>query len=207
MNVSQHAGTDVILWLGKDAAFASARSSSSCSCCGTDDSSGCFMLLPMAPCHAAEQASQLAMLGRIFMPGIVTKLVSKYHQYGRTITFYPAPSPVIAIHGCCRNHAVLPEGHIIRSPISGQGASGRRRPGYLSVDDGAAGGSWRENTVRGYSFFGDSFVYVLFDDSTTCTGVALTSRRILLIRCQSPACHQGFAPNSGRMHWVRLGVF
>ena len=27
-------------------------------------------------------------------------------------------------------------------------------------------------TVRGYSFFGDSFVYVLFEDGTDCTGRA-----------------------------------
>jgi hypothetical protein len=36
------------------------------------------MLPPVARCHAQQQASQLAMLGRMFMPTIVTKLVSKY---------------------------------------------------------------------------------------------------------------------------------
>jgi hypothetical protein len=40
--------------------------------------SGGFMPLPVAPCHAQQQASQLAIFGAIFMPGIVTKLVLKY---------------------------------------------------------------------------------------------------------------------------------
>ena len=49
--------------------------------------------------------------------------------------------------------------------LSRASAAGRRGPGHLSArdDDDAVPGA---KTVRGYSFFGDSFVYVLFEDET-----------------------------------------
>jgi hypothetical protein len=54
---------------------------------------------------------------------------------------------------------------IIRTSYPGPGAADRREPGHLSAGHHHALGARRE-TVRGYSFFGDSFVYVLFEDGT-----------------------------------------
>jgi Cu(I)/Ag(I) efflux system membrane protein CusA/SilA len=50
--------------------------------------------------------------------------------------------------------------------LSGASAADRRGPGHLSADHDHAVGARRASTVRGYSFFGDSFVYVIFEDGT-----------------------------------------
>ncbi|MEJ0066402.1 MAG: efflux RND transporter permease subunit [Caulobacteraceae bacterium] len=48
--------------------------------------------------------------------------------------------------------------------LSGPGAADRREPGHLSLGHHHAVGPRGPKTVRGYSFFGDSFVYVIFED-------------------------------------------
>jgi Cu(I)/Ag(I) efflux system membrane protein CusA/SilA len=45
------------------------------------------------------------------------------------------------------------------------GPAGRRGPGHLSADNGAALVP-KSKVVRGFSFFGASFVYVIFEDGT-----------------------------------------
>jgi Cu(I)/Ag(I) efflux system membrane protein CusA/SilA len=49
--------------------------------------------------------------------------------------------------------------------LPGPGAADRREPGHLSAGHDHAVGAGAK-TVRGFSFFGDSFVYVLFEDGT-----------------------------------------
>ncbi|MGA4814896.1 efflux RND transporter permease subunit [Pseudomonas aeruginosa] len=51
------------------------------------------------------------------------------------------------------------------APTTRTGAADRREPGHLPVGHHHAVGA-RTKTVRGFSFFGDSFVYVLFEDGT-----------------------------------------
>jgi hypothetical protein len=55
---------------------------------------------------------------------------------------------------------------IIRTSLSGPGAADRREPGHLSPLTTTMLSVPGARVVRGYSFFGDSFVYVLFDDGT-----------------------------------------
>ena len=54
---------------------------------------------------------------------------------------------------------------IIKTAYPGPGAAGGGGSGDLPAHHRHAGGAGA-TTVRGYSFFGDSFVYVLFDDNT-----------------------------------------
>ena len=54
---------------------------------------------------------------------------------------------------------------IVYTEYAGPGAAGRRGPGHLSADDGAARRA-ESRAVRGFSFFGVSFVYVIFEDGT-----------------------------------------
>ena len=50
--------------------------------------------------------------------------------------------------------------------VSRAGAAGGRGPGHLSADDRDADGAASSRVVRGFSFFGVSFVYVIFEDGT-----------------------------------------
>jgi Cu(I)/Ag(I) efflux system membrane protein CusA/SilA len=54
---------------------------------------------------------------------------------------------------------------IVYTEYPGPGAAGGRGPGHLSADHRDAGGA-ASKVVRGFSFFGASFVYVIFEDGT-----------------------------------------
>ena len=62
--------------------------------------------------------------------------------------------------------------------VSRPGAADRRGPGHLSADDDDAVGARARRSVRGYSFFGDSFVYILFEDGTDLVLGALARARV-----------------------------
>jgi len=76
-----------------------------------------------------------------------------------------------AAHAARRNPDLSDVQVIIRTTYPGQARQGRREPDHLSAhhDDALLPGA---KTVRGYSFFGDSFVYILFEDGTIPTGRA-----------------------------------
>ena len=52
------------------------------------------------------------------------------------------------------------------TPSTRAGAAGGRGPGHLSADHRDADRAARRKVVRGFSFFGVSFVYVIFEDGT-----------------------------------------
>jgi Cu(I)/Ag(I) efflux system membrane protein CusA/SilA len=82
-----------------------------------------------------------------------------------TLGWWRGASGRCAHAGRCAARPVGRAGHHPHH-LSGPGAADRREPGHLSADHHHAVGAGRAQTVRGYSFFGDSFVYVLFEDGT-----------------------------------------
>jgi hypothetical protein len=71
---------------------------------------------------------------------------------------------VVAVAHAARR-AARPVGHAGHHPhhLARAGAAAGREPGHLPADHDHAVGAGRQG-VRGFSMFGDSFVYVLFDD-------------------------------------------
>ena len=64
----------------------------------------------------------------------------------------------------CHPRPLRHPGHRLHR-ISRPGAAGGRGPGHLSADHGAARRA-ASRAVRGFSFFGVSFVYIIFEDGT-----------------------------------------
>ena len=87
--------------------------------------------------------------------------------------------------------------------LPGPGAPGGGGSGHLPAHHRHAGGPGA-TTVRGYSFFGDSFVYVLFDDNTD---LYWARARVLEYLSQvAPTCPPPPAPARPRCHRGGLGL-
>jgi len=94
---------------------------------------------------------------------------------------------------------------IVYNRGSWPGTSGGRGPGHLPADDGDAVGAQHSKVVRGFSFFGASFVYIIFDDGTDLYWARSRVLEYLNVASQRlPPGH--YAAARARRHRRRLGL-
>ena len=93
---------------------------------------------------------------------------------------------------------------IIYTEYPGQAPAGRRGPGHLPAHHRDAGRA-EVRVVRGFSFFGVSFVYVIFEDGTDIYWAR--SRVLEYLNFARSACRPGRAPDArSRRHRRGLGL-
>jgi hypothetical protein len=88
--------------------------------------------------------------------------------------------------------------------VPGPGAAGGRGPGHLSADHRDACGA-ASKVVRGFSFFGASFVYVIFEDGTDIYWARSRVLEYLNSPAGKPAAGRG-ADARARCHRRGLGL-